>query len=33
LGWAGVEAIPLDPRRILGLIIMAVAVLLLVPRE
>lgn len=33
LGRAGGEAIPLDPRRILGLIIMTVAVLLLVPRE
>jgi hypothetical protein len=33
LGRAGGEAIPLEPRRILGLIIMAVAVALLVPRQ
>lgn len=33
LGRAGGEAIPLDLRRILGLIIMSVAVLLLIPRE
>ena len=32
-GRAGGEAIPLDLRRILGLIIMSVAVLLLIPRE
>ncbi|HEX9389340.1 MAG TPA: DMT family transporter [Anaerolineales bacterium] len=29
LGLAGAEAIPLDPRRILGLVVMAVAILLL----
>jgi transporter family-2 protein len=29
LGWSGGEAIPLDPRRILGLVVMAVAILLL----
>jgi len=29
LGWSGGEAIPLDPRRILGLLVMAVAILLL----
>lgn len=33
LGRAGGEAIPLDLRRVLGLIIMAVAVALLVPRQ
>jgi uncharacterized membrane protein YdcZ (DUF606 family) len=33
LGRAGREAIPLDPRRVLGLIIMAVAVALLAPRQ
>lgn len=32
-GRAGDEAIPLDLRRILGLIVMLVAVLLLIPRE
>lgn len=29
LGWAGNEAVPLDMRRLLGLVIMAVAILLL----
>jgi uncharacterized membrane protein YdcZ (DUF606 family) len=29
LGWSGGEAIPLDPRRILGLVVMVVAILLL----
>lgn len=33
LGWAGAEAIPLDPRRILGLVVMAVAILLLTYRK
>lgn len=32
-GWAGAAPIPLDPRRILGLIVMAVALFLLVPRR
>jgi uncharacterized membrane protein YdcZ (DUF606 family) len=33
LGRAGGEAIPLDLRRVIGLIIMAVAVMMLVPRQ
>jgi uncharacterized membrane protein YdcZ (DUF606 family) len=33
LGLAGAEAIPLDPRRILGLVVMTVAILLLTYRK
>lgn len=33
LGRAGGEAIPLEPRRILGLVIMGIAVFFLVPRQ
>lgn len=33
IGWGGIEPIPLDFRRILGLIIMSISVLLLLPRE
>ena len=31
-GWGGVEPIPIDPQRIAGLIVMALAVYLLLPR-
>ena len=33
MGWSGVETIPLDSRRIIGLIIMAISVVLLLPRK
>lgn len=33
MGWGGVETIPLDSRRIIGLIIMAISVVLLLPRK
>jgi len=33
MGWGGVEPIPLDPRRIIGLIIMGISVVLLLPRK
>ena len=33
MGWGGVETIPLDPRRIIGLIIMGISVVLLLPRK
>jgi len=33
IGWGGVEAIPLDSRRIIGLIIMGISVVLLLPRK
>lgn len=32
LGWAGGQAVPLDLRRMVGLVIMAVAIMLLAPR-
>jgi len=33
MGWGGVETIPLDSRRIIGLIIMGISVVLLLPRK
>jgi transporter family-2 protein len=33
MGWGGVETIPLDSRRIIGLVIMAISVVLLLPRK
>ena len=33
MGWGGIEPIPLDFRRIIGLIIMCISVFLLLPRE
>ena len=33
MGWGGAEPIPLDMRRILGLILMSISVFLLLPRE
>ena len=33
IGWGGVETIPLDSRRIIGLIIMSISVVLLLPRK
>jgi uncharacterized membrane protein YdcZ (DUF606 family) len=33
LGWGGFDPIPLDTKRILGLVLMAVSILLLVPKE
>ena len=33
LGWGGIEPIPLDIKRILGLALMAVSILLLLPKE
>ena len=33
MGWGGVEVIPLDSRRIIGLIIMGISVVLLLPRK
>jgi uncharacterized membrane protein YdcZ (DUF606 family) len=33
MGWGGVEPIPLDPRRIIGLVIMGISVVLLLPRR
>ena len=32
-GWGGVEPIPLDLHRIIGLIIMGIAVMMLLPRK
>ena len=33
MGWGGIEVIPLDSRRIIGLIIMGISVVLLLPRK
>lgn len=33
LGWGGLDPIPLDTRRIIGLITMAIAIVLLMPKE
>ena len=32
-GWGSIEVVPLDSRRVLGLLVMALAVFLLLPRE
>ena len=33
MGWGGVEPIPLDPRRVLGLTLLAISVYLLMPKN
>jgi uncharacterized membrane protein YdcZ (DUF606 family) len=33
MGWGGVDSIPLDSRHIIGLVIMAISVVLLLPRK